>query len=113
MMKNVTELDKRVVVRLELSLVRVFRNVGGKRTIRSKQSKKTNQHFPRPTVLAPAKGFKRRRGKSVRRSLAKSNWIFAGVERRPQSGRRRLPGLEQSNRAKKIERERRLLELVN
>ena len=36
MMKNVTELDKSVVVRLELSLMRVFRNVAGERTIRSK-----------------------------------------------------------------------------
>jgi hypothetical protein len=36
MMKNVTELDKSVVVRLELSLMRVFRNVAGERAIRSK-----------------------------------------------------------------------------
>src|SRR5947209_8496105 len=113
MMKNVTEFDKSVVVCLKLSFKRVFRNVDGKRTIRPKQSEETNQHFARPNALAPAKSLECRRGKRERRSLAKSDRIFAGIERRPHSGRRRMPGLEQSNRAKKVERERRLLELVN
>ena len=35
-MKNVTELDKSVVLRLELPLVRIFGNVDWQRTIRPK-----------------------------------------------------------------------------